>query len=82
MKTPTEKAKELVDKFSIDIRPFSENGEWSKGQAKQCALIAVEELIKHLSVITNVETTKEYMSPEIELDVNFWIDVKTEIEKL
>jgi hypothetical protein len=43
--TPKEKAEELVNKFTIDLAPFSEYGKWDKLQGKTCALIAVDELI-------------------------------------
>ena len=59
--TPKEKAKELVNKFT-DV----EDGEMYIGKAKQCALIAVDEIIE--SCIQNFEW--------------YWIEVKQEIEKL
>ncbi len=77
--TPEEKAKELVDTFYqttpnetwID-EPL---GEFMKtytawGQAKQCALIAVDELIESC-----------YRSG-INYSYNFWKEVKKEIKKL
>jgi hypothetical protein len=61
--TPQEKAKELVEKYAI----------WSWNEtvcdyevAKQCALIAVDEIIK-------------YCHAE---HIEYWEEVKTEIEKL
>ena len=60
--TPKEKAKELVDKF-YEILPY-----WVNEQdAKQCALIAVDEMIK-----ATVPLTSTY----------YWQQVKTEIEIL
>ena len=47
--TPKEKAKELVDKMWVYSLPNA-NGSWNN--AKRCALIAVDELIK--------ETGKRY----------------------
>jgi hypothetical protein len=43
--TPKEKAKELVDKYYIVCQEFTQEIQCSI-QAKQCALIAVDELIK------------------------------------
>ena len=80
---PKEKAKRLVDKFyqttpnetCID-EPL---GEFTKtytawGQAKQCALIAVDELIKIHYLLTTTHDT----SPSI----NYWKAVKQEIQNL
>lgn len=66
---PKEKAKELVEKFS-DL----EDGEMYIGKAKQCALIAVDEII---------ELRKGYFdcSKEIQ-DEKYWQAVKQELEKL
>lgn len=60
--TPKEKAKELVDKFRIH-QPVWE----LKEDAKQCALIAVEELI-----LNSFPGVIKY----------HWEEVKQEIEKL
>lgn len=75
--TPKEKARELIDRFS-DIedlgRRSDENGfsVWStallKKQAKQCALICVEEVLD--SCIKNIA------------HLHFWAGVKTEIQNL
>jgi hypothetical protein len=81
--TPKEKARELVDKFYQTTpnetwinEPLGEFMEtytaW--GQAKQCALITVDELIKIHYLLTNTQDT----SPSI----NYWKEVKQEIEKL
>ena len=66
--TPKDKAEELIDKFTIDLRPFSEHGEWSEHQAKRCALIAVDEILKEESIGI--------------LLTNWWKEVKSEIESL
>jgi hypothetical protein len=72
--TPTEKAKELVDKYWIYLRAGLLYDEEAKEDAKQCALIAVDELIK--AVVDDKES--EYMS----LKDIYWMEVKKEIEKL
>lgn len=62
------KAKELVDKmYMSEITIFM-----SWNMAKQCALIACDEIINALR--------KDL--PEIGLGKGFWHDVKTEIENL
>ncbi len=59
--TPKERAKDLVGKFSIAFI------------AKQCALIAVDEILN----------TIEYSSQADELSkISYWEEVKEEIEKL
>jgi hypothetical protein len=64
--TPEEKAKELVDKFI----PEEESIEFS--HVKQCALICVDEIIEALE--HNSWQNKDW--------VNFYDEVKQEIEKL
>ena len=54
--TPKEKAKELIEKFY-----------WDYDRAKQCALIAVDELIKATTPLTST---------------HYWKEVKEEINKL
>jgi hypothetical protein len=65
--TPKDKAKDLYDKFYA----------WYPNQdaqfiAKQCTLIAVDELIKEQTMWQNGE-----INPKL-----YWQNVKTEIEKL
>jgi polyhydroxyalkanoate synthesis regulator phasin len=62
--TPKEKAKELIDKFT-DV----EDGEMYIGKAKQCALIAVDE------IINSGKDVDEFADA-------YWQEVKQEIEKL
>ena len=63
--TPKEKAEELVNKFS-DL----EDGEMYIGKAKQCALIAVDEII----TFGNQLGIREPMM--------FWEQVKQELDNL
>ena len=66
--TAKEKAKELVNRFI----PHS-NGNSNNNEAKQCALIAVEEILKsHYKLFTGVK-------PSI---YKYYEEVKSEIEKL
>lgn len=81
--TPKEKAKELVDKFyqffplnkdvnTTDGELSWEYNDWS--QAKQCALIAVDEIINSDWVIQTIQDFNAWK--------NYWQEVKQEIEKL
>ncbi len=73
--TPKEKAEELVNKY----KPHSYNGAIEETDelmelfhAKQCALIAVDEIIKEVT-------------PKVQLytyQLDFWQQVKQEIEQL
>jgi hypothetical protein len=66
--TPKDKAKELVEKYAI----------WSWNEAKQCALIAVDEIlqIKSITMYPILEDNYIYGHEE------YWQEVKQEIEKL
>jgi hypothetical protein len=46
--SPKERAKELVDKFKKNTRAYNETNGWedSAYDAKQCALIAVNEILQ------------------------------------
>ena len=72
--TPKEKAKELIDKFNnhtVKELVYLKNGKVIEGktEAKQCALIAVDEIIKDKKMFNQIS-------------VEYWEDVKQEIEKL
>lgn len=80
--TPKEKAKEIVHKMYGDELDYM-----TEGQAKQCALIAVDELIMEIynidhqhRAIYNSETG--YYSYSDSKELIFWKEVKQEIEKL
>jgi hypothetical protein len=67
--TPKEKAEDLFDKFCSITGLFTE--------AKQCALIAVDEIINNFGTrTTGQEFYTEYRA------VEYYQQVKTEIEKL
>ena len=63
--TPKEKAEELVLKYLKVKTHQMFNGWWHKMTAKECALIAVDEIIH-----------------EVYDDLEWWKEVKQEIEKL
>jgi hypothetical protein len=71
--TPKEKAEELFTtyRFSLSI-PNAPLGDLKDSIAKQCALIAVDEIINSRPAITDSQI--EYQ--------NYWQEVKQEIEKL
>jgi hypothetical protein len=83
--TPKEKAKELVDKFIPHTRVFHEVLGWEDyfDSAKQCALIAVDEILEVMgsAVVYNYvyPGVKIYAYPGTEI---YWQEVKQEIEKL
>ena len=74
MITPKEKAKELVDKYiPLSLRLYSDY-EWVEeiDSAKQCALIAVDEIL----------IIQEYWGGINNTNYQYWQEVKQEIEKL
>ena len=80
--TTQEKAKELVDKFTLV-------GLQQRNEGVQCALIAVDEIIKSRPLDPNYvdwddcEASHQYWyESQKEEAFVFWIEVKQEIEKL
>jgi hypothetical protein len=63
-----EKAIELVNRFMFAGIYFTDGINGAKKNAKQCALIAVNEILEVLNQLT--------------LEYEYWQEVKTEIEKL
>ena len=66
-----EKAKELVDRYEFELST-------SKEDAKQCALICVDEIMK----VLNTEQNNERNEIEIKEDLKYWKEIKQEIKKL
>ena len=64
--TAKEKAGELYEKYDLTLTYLE-----SKSKAKQCALIAVDEILKNNKILF-----------EDVLNDQYWQDVKQEIEKL
>lgn len=75
--TPKEKAKELVDKYFLQIQGADRYAynlpSMNLFIAKQCALIAVDEMLKEFENIDDGQT---------EIPYGYWKKVKQEIEKL
>ena len=67
---PKEKSLELINKFKLDlIKPLCI---MHYEHSKQCALIAVSEIINSRPAITDSQVKYK----------NYWLEVKQEIEKL
>ena len=75
--TPQEKAKELYEKFIIYTDVDIQNSKVEIYNTKQCALIAVDEIISELEDIMNFTGNK--LSLKL---IKYWKEVKIEIEKL
>lgn len=65
--TPTEKAKELVEKFASPLDVFKINI-----NSKRCALVACNEIIDAIDWHESETPTKQ---------LNYWLDVRKELEK-
>jgi hypothetical protein len=70
--TPKEKAKELVEKFYFNVLDRDGTAAMNGFEVKQCALIAVDEIIKNI-----INTPTDYGA-----SWTYWEQVKIEIEKL
>lgn len=68
--TPKEKAIELIDKYDSTLTYLE-----SKSKAKQCALIAVTEII-------NSNPHSNPFNKDIHSTMQYWIEVKNEIKLL
>lgn len=86
--TPKEKAKELFDKMMYEIM-YNCQPTLSEMVAKQCALIAVDEIIKSEPTYpSNVDwddagaTHQYYYEAQREEAARYWEQVKQEIEKI
>lgn len=72
-----EKANELVGKYKPILPHYNVNDNLEK--AKQCALICVDEIIKHLPNINNTPPIKRNKEC---FYFQFWVGVKEEINKI
>ena len=70
--TPKEKADQLFGRFAMYLRANLRYDEEANEDAKQCALIAVDEIL---------EETMERDGMRV-VNNHYWVDVKNEIEKL
>ncbi len=74
MNNAKEKAKELVLKFAMYLRANLIYDEEANEDAKQCALIAVDEILD--------DDMYGMEEEHFEKRINYWEEVKQEIEKL
>ena len=81
MITPKEKARELIAKFAYQIREKEDQEGFiaNVNTAKQCALIAVDEILNDYSYMQNVRNAN---SNQIHSQRIYWKEVKQEIEAL
>ena len=80
--TPKEKAQELVESMAYSCRECD-----YEFKAKQCALIAVDEIIQEVYNIDHqhsavYDTESKYYNYNDCKELKFWKEVKQEIEKL
>jgi hypothetical protein len=81
--TPKEKAEELINSYRIIL--MNEDTECGNeilctSISKQCALIAVDEIIKNnLEYLRGIELHNDVA---LNIDLSYWQEVKQEIEKL
>lgn len=64
--SPKEKAIELIEKFRLNVTDYEGSG-MNAFDAKQCALIAADEVLGYMGADRGTE---------------FWLEVRSEIEKL
>jgi hypothetical protein len=84
--TPQEKAKELVNKFYPRATSYSLDRKNQNQNAKQCALIAVDEIIESRKDDsrfddTLFQITTHYITPH-PMYLTYWQEVKQEINLL
>jgi hypothetical protein len=72
--TPKEKAQELYFKFYSKIPSIQDEGQMQDEASKQCALIAVDEMLEEIKDSADKEI--------VVLRIIYWEKVKQEIEKL
>lgn len=70
MLPPKEKAKELVNRFMFAAIYFTDGIDGARKNAKQCALIAVDEIQKTNGIYVN------------DIEYDYWEEVKHEINNL
>jgi hypothetical protein len=77
--TPKEKAQELILKY---LRIENTNEWWSKVPAKEISLITIDEIIKSNPMIKIRVEKNDCSWIETQSNIEYWQDVKKEIEKL
>lgn len=78
--TPKEKAKELVEKFRLNVQDYEGSG-LNLFKSKQCALITVDEMLGEYQSMSDLES-KIVINDEVRFIVHqleYWMLVKQEI---
>jgi hypothetical protein len=76
--TPKQKAKEIANKFYYYVESISESQQ--KENAKQCALISVDEIIGNNKSF--LRTNNDLHNDDgLDADLEYWLKVKEEINK-
>jgi hypothetical protein len=77
--TAKDKARELYDKFYFVLPPHQDAGKIEHKSAKQCALIAVDEIFEFMKIDDEYTETVSNANSKW---VHYFIEVKKEIKKL
>jgi hypothetical protein len=77
--TPQEKAEEIIRKYSTYVVMWAGGVETERENVKQCALIAVDEIIKFMEMDDEHNDCLYFANSKW---VQYLIEVKQEIEKL
>ena len=77
--TPKEKAEELFNKFYEVLPSYADEGQIEWQSAKQCALIAVDEIMNFMEKDDKESKTCYWANHPT---LSYWYKVKQEIEKL
>jgi hypothetical protein len=79
--TPKEKAKELVDKYQYAVRFDESETQYfaNMHSVKECALIAVDEIIKSKPTYTSAIFQGSFLTSD---NTDYWEEVKQEIQLL
>jgi len=84
METAKEKSKELHEKFLplVDCGDNRYTTTIQEKNAKQCAIIAVDEIIDTLTELFNEHIHNEIIETLIESKIIYWQEVKNELNQL
>ena len=77
--TPKEKAIELFDKFRVKVHDRDGTSAMNEFEAKQCALILINEMIDRLTWHTGASDLGNTI---LVGDIDYWHEVKQKIENL
>jgi hypothetical protein len=80
MKTPKEKAEQLVNNYKPLCGGYN-GGKLNKVFAKQSAIISVNEIFEHIDYIFQ-ELKKDKLPNKFDDEIEYWNEVKKEIELL